>query len=353
MTTTSDGTIDSTTDGALPVHRFDSGAMAPEEAFWIWRDQMSPAFDVSVSDGAAVRTFRGSLEAYHLGSVLLTHCASVTQTFSRTPHVIARSGIDHYMVQLMLEGEFAGTMGQREVTVHRGDVCVIDLAQPLATVDRTFANLTLCIPREMLAPLLPAPDALHGLVIPGHSAVGALLGGHIRSLHAAAEGLSARDALAVARGSAGFVAGCLGPKLDALDLVRPEMHAARLNAIKRCIEDNLADPEFGAADICRTFGMSRPTLYRLFEPMGGVSAYILQRRLARSMAELVSAGQRQRIADIAYKWGFGSETSFSRAFRTAFGLSPRDARQGRPAYAAGMSQLPATVGSWLRTLAVL
>ncbi|MGQ9372131.1 AraC-like ligand-binding domain-containing protein [Azospirillum sp. ST 5-10] len=344
------------TDGTLPVLRFDSAGLAAEEAFWRWRSEFAPFFDLSLADAAAVHAFRGTMDTYHMGSVLVGSCSSVTQTFRRSPYAIARSGVDHYLVQLVQRGHFGGTMAGRPVTARAGDVCIIDMAQPTETTDVDFTHCTLCFSRDLLAPMLSAPDALHGLVLRGDSAVGALLGSHVRTLHEAARHLSARDALALGRGSAAFVAGCLKPTLDALDLVVPEMRAARFRAAKRYIETNLADPELGAAAVAAAVGVSRPTLYRMFEPLGGVSAYIVERRLARSMADLIAADRRPRIADVAYAWGFGSEASFSRAFRSTFGMTPRDARAtsaGVFAHAAAMSSVAAELGRWVDGLAAL
>ncbi|SMH28675.1 helix-turn-helix domain-containing protein [Azospirillum agricola] len=337
---------------ASPVLRFDSAGMAPEEGFWLWRDQMSPIFEISVPDRDAVGAFHGVLETYHMGSVLLGRCASVTQSFERSRPIIARSGIDHYLVQFQHRGDSRGRMGAREVDVRTGDVCILDLAQTVSTVDHDIDTLTLCLPREMLAPLVVDPDALHGLVLPGRSPLGAMLAGHVRSLHRVASTLSAREALSVARGAAAFVAGCLGPTVDALDLVRPEMQASRVRAIKRHIDSHLGDPQLDAARIAEAFRMSRPTLYRLFEPMGGVAAYILQRRLARSLADLM-AHRPQRIADIARRWGFSSETAFSRAFRAAFGMAPRDARANSQRVSNSPTNVSDAFKRWFHELAVL
>ncbi|HYG85054.1 MAG TPA: helix-turn-helix domain-containing protein [Azospirillum sp.] len=317
---------------------------------------MSLIFEVEAIVRDSDQRFHGVMDTFHLGSLLLGRCASVTQRFERPPRLIGLSGLDLYLIQFTERGGSVGRMGGREMQARAGDVTIIDLAQPTSTIDSDFSTLTLCIPREMLAPLVSSPDALHGVVLPAASPTGSLLGTHIQSLYKAACSLSARDAMAVARGSAAFIAGCLGPALDALDLVLPAMRANRLNTIKRYIEDNLANPELGAVLIAQAAGVSRPTLYRLFEPMGGVAAYVLQRRLSRAVADLMNPNERRRIVDIAHRWGFSSETAFSRAFRSAFGLSPRDARNARGQPRAGQIQGADPADEfkrWFHTLAAL
>lgn len=342
--------------GPLPQFHYDSSAFDPEDAFSIWHEQLATVFDVDLGDREAVNEFRGTLTAYHMGTLLLARSASHGQAFSRDHRTIAQSSADHYLIQLYLKGGYVGTTGQDDIDLCTGDVSVLDMARPVKTRASDFEIVTLCVPRDVLAPLVGLPDQLHGTVLRGDTATGAMLADHMRSLYRNAGTLTATDAPAVAQGTAALVAGCLGPALAARDVVQPAMQTARLSAIRRHVEKHLADPDIGPDQICREFGMSRANLYRLFEPLGGVNAYIRERRLARAFVDLISPAERRRIGDIGYDWGFGSEASFSRAFRTAFGMSPRDVR----AASASLSSLladsgitaPANseLGRWIRTL---
>jgi AraC-like DNA-binding protein len=57
--------------------------------------------------------------------------------------------------------------------------------------------------------------------------------------------------------------------------------------------------------LCSAFGLSRSALYRLFAPIGGISDYIRQRRLARARLALnASARGRGGIGKIARQFGF-------------------------------------------------
>ena len=73
-------------------------------------------------------------------------------------------------------------------------------------------------------------------------------------------------------------------------------------------------------------GLSRSTLYRLFESVGGVAAYIQRERLRAARDALCSPDNIRPIHAIAEACGFADASVFSRAFRHAFGCSPRDAR---------------------------
>lgn len=54
-----------------------------------------------------------------------------------------------------------------------------------------------------------------------------------------------------------------------------------------------------------------------------------RREFVRDRAELASTSRaRRRIYEIAFALGFASEAHFSRAFKRAFGLTPKDVPQG-------------------------
>jgi len=83
--------------------------------------------------------------------------------------------------------------------------------------------------------------------------------------------------------------------------------------------------------LCRELGMSRSSLYRLLECEGGVAQYIQRLRLLESLAQLSDPSNRKPIAVIADELGLIDPSSFSRAFRRQFGISPTDAREAAQA----------------------
>ena len=79
--------------------------------------------------------------------------------------------------------------------------------------------------------------------------------------------------------------------------------------------------------LCRELGISRSGIYRLLEAEGGVARYIQRLRLSESFAQLNDPYNRKPIAVIADELGLIDSSSFSRAFRRQFGISPTDARE--------------------------
>ncbi|MGH8317054.1 MAG: helix-turn-helix transcriptional regulator [Steroidobacteraceae bacterium] len=110
-------------------------------------------------------------------------------------------------------------------------------------------------------------------------------------------------------------------------LARERLRRAALDSLKRLVERYLDSPALSAEFVCARSGWSRATVYRLFEPEGGLVRYIRKQRLQHALRELVT-GQppHRRIVDLALAHQFASEATFSRAFRRAFGIPPGQAR---------------------------
>jgi len=54
--------------------------------------------------------------------------------------------------------------------------------------------------------------------------------------------------------------------------------------------------------------------------------WIREQRLEACRDSLKDSNNRQTVAEIAYRWGFGDHAQFSRAFKARFGLSPKEFR---------------------------
>jgi AraC-like DNA-binding protein len=112
----------------------------------------------------------------------------------------------------------------------------------------------------------------------------------------------------------------------------PPTPGCRMKArIDDVIFANIASARLDPARIAELVGVSRSTLYRLFEGSGGIAAHVQRMRLNGVRADLTDpARASEPISRVAERWGFYSVTSFNRAFRAAFGMTPGEARKGAP-----------------------
>ena len=111
-------------------------------------------------------------------------------------------------------------------------------------------------------------------------------------------------------------------------LAREPMENTLALRILEFARQHLTDPDLTAAKIARAHNISVRHLYTTLSRSSVVlGEWIRVHRLEGCRRELAkSAATGRTISSIAHGWGFGNATHFSRTFREAFGLSPRDWR---------------------------
>jgi AraC-like DNA-binding protein len=103
---------------------------------------------------------------------------------------------------------------------------------------------------------------------------------------------------------------------------------AHLTRIEAFVRRNLHDHDLDMDGIARACGISTRYLHQLFRDTNQtLGQWIRDQRLAACRAQLTDPANRQTVAEIAYRWGFGDQAQFSRAFRTQFGQSPTEYRR--------------------------
>ncbi|MGO4699496.1 helix-turn-helix transcriptional regulator [Paenibacillus sp. 2TAB26] len=91
------------------------------------------------------------------------------------------------------------------------------------------------------------------------------------------------------------------------------------------IENNLDQP-LSLESVANTFNMSKFYFHRLFSAMMGctLNNYILSRRLNASLQCIQT--DHLPLTDIAYQLNFGTQSSFTRAFKRQYGMAPSSLR---------------------------
>ncbi|NMN99763.1 helix-turn-helix domain-containing protein [Gordonia sp. TBRC 11910] len=96
------------------------------------------------------------------------------------------------------------------------------------------------------------------------------------------------------------------------------------------VRQHLRDPTLTPQSIARAHSVSVRQLYKVTAELhdGGLAHWITTQRLAGAHHELADPNCRHRsIAMIARSWGFVSAPHFSRRFRRAYGMTPREWRE--------------------------
>ncbi len=219
-----------------------------------------------------------------------------------------------------LSGCELGTSGDRAIKRVPGPIYVVDQQHPYHTVVSQFKVERTFVPKAMLG---LSPDELRPeSVITSTSSYGGMLHTCMDDLYASVRG----DDPAIDSDLADRFLALLKVNLGVHPLrgdVRRQFRAALRAQICEHIEQNLGDPNLATSTLLHAFGVSRATLYRMFEDEGGVRRYMMERRAIRAVLDLAAApqqrGQGRRVSD---RWGFSTQPNFNRAIRRHFGVTP-------------------------------
>src|ERR1700751_2201507 len=279
-----------------------------------------------VGPGGAYRMWAG-------GSFILSHTSCDRATLIHSPS--ATPAIDHFGICLVLSGTIDLLANGIQAQAVAGDIVLLDLHAPVELIRSsegdTTSELTLWIPRARLPAAFCDRAGIDGQIVRSAGSGTAVAAAALQALLSQIKLVTAAEMDELVAGVVALVARVIAlspaasPKASRYAVAAP---LESFTTISRFIEANLASRELGTEKIMGTFGLSRASLYRLFEPVGGVACYIRTRRLVRARNELIAPGlQDHRIGPIAYRAGFRSIPAFNRAFREAYRESPRSARK--------------------------
>lgn len=309
------------------MFQIDSDVLGSATAHMFWRQSHNALFEENHDPPEVAGQFRIKVTMYQAGPMMLGAGITSAQRFNRTPRIISAGGIDHYFLLLCRAGGYAGVCDGAPVSFGPGDTCLFNLSSPADVSAPDCDTLVLVLPRSLLAPLLATPDVRGGIVLRGDTPMGRILSGSLNGIFDNCMEVAAGDATRLARMTASLVAACYGPAEVPEDSIAERFRGASLLAIKRYIDANLGNPELGVEHLTQVFAMSRASIYRIFAPLGGVADFITRRRMRQALYDLSATdADAPHVSVIAFSLGYDNRTSFTRAFKAHFGISPSRAR---------------------------
>lgn len=308
---------------------FDVSALPIQQQLLAWCDRMVGVVDLQTRRDERGQPFLGWIDRYTVGEFLFADCYTdrITQdrTIARISQDNARSIVFHVFFDTASGSELVYP-GKRAATMLEGGIFAVDLDQPVRFKRAPCRHATIFLPGALLGDVFPDPSALHGRALsPALPAVRYLIG-RVLSFANQISSMAPWDAHRVLREIVLLIADTFGEQAG-LKGSKPALARAIAFDQARCyVHANLHDGDLSPERVVESLGLSRPTIYRLFQHEGGLGAYIRHVRLRAAANELV-AWPGVPVHHIAYAHGFKSASDFTRAFRRAYGLAPRDIRE--------------------------
>ena len=223
------------------------------------------------------------------------------------------------VINRYVSGSLYGQMGDTNIDREFGHVYLTDHERRIDCIQNPTVNQFIYVPKSVIG----YDSAIHSAFIrfADDPVIGALISAEFDTIFS--DFLSGKPANRVALRR---LVACvkLAISSDQIDTdVRRHFRESLCQGICYFIENNLDNWDLSVGLVLKNFGVSRATLYRMFEEKGGVRQYISDRRLHRAVMDLSdSAGTRGAVTAISDKWGFSSGANFNRAIRRKFGIAP-------------------------------
>ena len=278
-----------------------------------------------------VDDFRASQRVLDLGAVTVWSATFQPLVFRRTPKLIRQSDPETYHLSLVVRGSGAGVWRHRETEYKPNDLFINSSSLPndVYSVGDSVQTVALEVPKA----LLPLPRDMAGRIVgapvSAREGMGALLAQFLTQLIADPAAYQPSDRPRLANVVTPLVAALFAHLLEADDCLPAETHRQALTLrIRAFIREHLHDPHLTPAVIAAAHHISTSYLHRLFRDEDAtVAAWIRRLRLEAARRDLADPALcAVPIHAIATRWGFPRATDFSRAYRAAYGTTPKDHR---------------------------
>lgn len=301
-------------------------SVAPKDRFEWWRGEFNALHKVEVAPGGR-RSFSAHGEHWLLGPILIGRYVTPARRVVRTPVDVRRSDVDHWVLRVATRGVLTCRAPSGDFHVIPGQVALGSFGQSYSDDYSAGEWIAAMIPRHVLPGLSALPAARAAGILSGPTS--GLLGDFLISLVQRLPDARPSDLPVIAETALAMISASLIGASASCDEMRSERSILVRARVERLIRANIASARLNPARICALAGISRSTLYRLFEDRGGVAAYVQAMRLKRVYAQLINPHLASNtIASLAAGQGMYNAAAFNRAFRQHFGCTPSEVRAG-------------------------
>ncbi|MFE7588441.1 helix-turn-helix domain-containing protein [Kitasatospora sp. NPDC057512] len=295
-----------------------------------WHEAVSHAFVPMAVDLLEEVPSPGAIVGHQLGPIRILRVQAGPQVVTRTRRMLADDGPPSLILSLQERGRALKEQDGRESLIRPGEFSFTDTSRVFRKkIEEGFVFTSFHFPRAELDVSERDLRALTATPFSGAEGSAALVATYFSRMAREARVLDE----AVGRRAATTALDLLALLVDDRS-VRSRRQAPRSTASLERVKDhilrNLHDPDLRPSTIAEANFMSVRFLHKLFHLEDTtVSSWIRAQRLERCSRDLLRpVAAELGIAGIARRWGFANSSHFSRAFRAAYGMPPRDWQLG-------------------------
>lgn len=314
----------------MQVLQFRSTDLPPADRFGVWHEMATQSHVGTIISTRDDRPFDATISTLDLGGIQLSALTYPPLRAHRSRRLIRESDPGFFHVSMMRRGSVVAQQSRRETLVRPGELILYDTSVPCVVVNEDpMDQVVIQIPRDLLPLRAGVLERALGRSVSAVHGIGGVTATVVARLLQAPEEYRLADAARLSTVVADLLAGLFAGDDQHDHATVDARHRTLSLRVLEYIERRLSDPELTPAAIAAAHHMSVRSLQVLFQQEGlTIGGWIRDRRLERCRRELADPGHDARtVAAIGARWGLPNPTSFSRAFRRAYGTPPSDYRR--------------------------
>jgi AraC-like DNA-binding protein len=310
---------------------FDSAAIPESQRLRHWQDLVGDHLaDVDMRHPKHLsrsESYCGAMALDAYPDVTFAKVTSANQHLLRTPARVRRASRETALLNILISGECQLEQEGRRALMKPGDLCVYESVRPYdITVPGPFEVLVVMADRQKVEAALGNLCLFTGIAIDGAKPSSRIAAQYWRSLASQAGDLNDCERAPLVTAGLDLLRVALGSVAAA---AHAPSAAYAMQRAKIFMRENLHRKELAPGEIARAAGLSLRRLQELFQAEGTtILGHLHRLRMEAARRALVDPiFAKWSVASIMERVGFVDQSQFARAFRRAYGQSPRAMRK--------------------------
>lgn len=311
------------------VKQISTAGCAPRDRSRHWHETIAATYFPLDLRFAEADRFAGELSLWDLGDVSLSRHASEPLEYRRMENHLRGERDEHFLITLPVRSEVFFSQCGKDVRCRPGGLILERSHEPYVFSHSEAADLWVVkVSAAALAGRVRQPDRFCSLQFDATHGGGGLFADMLELIPRRVENQSEELKTTVGRQLVELLVLALKEDERTLTSGATAVRAAHLSRIEACVRGRIGDSALDPEAIARACGISVRYLHELFRDADRtLGEWIRDQRLEACREALGDPAGNQTVAEIAYRWGFGGQAQFSRAFKAQFGVPPRDYRE--------------------------
>lgn len=311
---------------ASSEHALSPFRSAQIQGFRPWKDFVHDNFPWLEHRNHSGGDFHAEVSAYRFGNGALSTIRADASEVIRTRHLAESSESGFIKLMWQMAGGLHLEQGGRQCIIEPGQAAVCDTTRPYRIRLSEGAHFAvLMLPHDACPGWERISEKICGARVGDTTTMQAALGALMALTGVPREMTSDADDT-VLRALQWMITASLHRSVTELGITNHQN--IQLNKAQQHILQHIADPELDADELASALCMSRRSLYMLFKEYSLTPGKMIHDlRLERSRQALGDASKPNRkITNIAFDHGFGDYATFSRLFKSQYGITPSEYR---------------------------